>query len=457
MRSIRKDAARRSRRASAAVVAAMLLGVLAVAPARAVVFPDLYSLTVTPDQSATDMRAAAIDLAMRRLLTRITGVRDPGADADLAGLIADASSYVSFDGMVDRGRFRVEFYANQIDQALESLGKPVWGPERPLTLLWIAIDAGGGERVLLSDAGISGDTLGDTVGVGVSPETVELAATIRERIEAVADERGLPIRFPLLDLEDLTSVTAADIWGTFVEPIEAASERYGADAILIGRISADAFGTSVRWTLVHGGEVSTFGGTGVVDALSSVADGLALGADRTSPGADRPSAGSDRLNPGVDRPSTDGDRPSPDTDRPNAGTDQLDPGGDGLDPADAGLFADMLDPVADGLHWVADRFVQAYSFVGGARPVRLVVHDVSTLDDYGRVLSYLEGLSALQTIDVEAYEDDGGRLILRASARGDLSVLEQMVGLGRVLRLDERATSSVDNTLVLTLVGGSRR
>lgn len=376
MRSARKDAlCRRAACGAAAAAAAAILAVLAVGPVRAAVFPDLYSLMVTPEPGSPDMRAAAIDLAMRRLLTRVTGVRDPGADPELAGLIADAQSYVSFDGMVDRGRFRVEFYSTQIERVLESLGKPVWGQERPLTLLWVAIDAGGGERVLLSDAGIAGDTIADTAGVvGVSPETVELAQAVRSEIEAVAEERGLPIRFPLLDLEDLTTVTSADIWVPFVEQVEAASARYGADSILIGRISANPFGDSVRWTLVQGNEQSTYGGV----------------------------------------------------------------------------------EVAEGLHWAADRYVQAYSFVGGARTVRLVVRDVSTLDDYGRVLSYLESLSALQTIDVEGYDDDGRLLSLRASARGDLAVLEQMLGLGRVLRLDG-PSSAADNTLVLTLVGGSRR
>lgn len=415
--------------------AALLVGALAVTPARAVVFPDLYSLTVTPEAGAADMRSAAIRLAMRRLLTRITGVRDPDADPELARLIANASSYVSFDGMVDRGRFRVEFYANQIDQALESLGKPVWGPERPLTLLWIAIDAGRGERVLLSDAGISADGLADTVGVvGVSPETAELAAAIRAEIETVADERGLPIRFPLLDLEDMVSVTAADIWGGFVEQVEAASERYGADAVVIGRINSDPFGRSVRWTLLHRGEVSTLGGTDVADGLYSLEDPPSSVSERLGSATVRDGVGSvaDGAGPVADGTGSGGD--------------------------DTGLLAEeTVSAVADGLHWVADRFVQAYGFVGGARTVRLVVRDVSTLDDYGRVLSYLEGLSALQTIDVEAYEDDGGLLVLRASARGDLSVIEQMVSLGRVLRLDERASSSVDNTLVLTLAGGSRR
>lgn len=364
------------RGARAAVLAGCAAAVLlAAAPASAVVFPDLYRLTVTPDPAAGDSRTTAIDLAMRALLTRLTGVRDPGADPGLAALIADAQSYVSFSGMIDGERAQVEFYSNRVEQALESMGRPVWGPERPQTLLWIAIDNGGGERVLLSDGGIGVDGLADSAAVGVSPETAELAEAIREEIKTVADERALPVRFPLLDLEDLASVTSTDIWGAFVDEIEAASARYGADAILIGRISANTFGNNVQWTLVHQGERSVFSGT----------------------------------------------------------------------------------EVAEGLHWVADRYVQAYSFVGGARTVRIVVRDVASEDDYLRVASYLEGLSALQSVDWVSW--DAGQLTFRASARGDIAVLEQMLGLGRVLRLDETRSSSVadNNTLVLTLVSGSRR
>src|SRR5690606_29456071 len=140
----------------------------------------------------------------------------------------------SYSGSVDRDSVFVEFYSNRIEQELAALGRRVWGPERPLTLLWIAIDNGDGERVLLSSDGVGIGGLADTVDlIGVSPEMTALADDIRAQIQAIADERGLPIAFPLLDLADLTSVMPADIWGGFDEPVTQASERYGADAILI--------------------------------------------------------------------------------------------------------------------------------------------------------------------------------------------------------------------------------
>jgi hypothetical protein len=442
----------------AACAAFLVLTVLGPSAARAVVFPDLYRLTVTPEAGAGQNAASA--LAMRALLTRLTGIRDPAADADLARLIADSGTYVSYFGRIDQSRTLVEFYSGRVEQALESLGKPVWGEERPLTLLWIAIDGGAGERVLLSDSGIVVDGVADTAAVGVSPQTAALAEAIRAKIAEIADERGLPIRYPLLDLEDLLTVPSADIWGGFDLQVEAASQRYGADAILIGRIRASELDDDVKAEL----------GIDVGGELDDLAQGL-LGGDlddtlvQDGPTQSAPVQDDPRQN----APVQDGPRqgmPLQSVPGPSAPM-QSELGnqapffelGDGVQwtLVHRGERTSYGDPsIAEGIHWLADRYIQAYGFVGGARPVRLVVRNVSTLDDYGRVVSYLEGLSALQSVDVEAYERDSALLSLRATARADIAVLEQTLGLGRVLSLDEQSSSPADNTLVLTLAGGSR-
>ena len=70
--------------------------------------------------------------------------------------------------------------------------------------------------------------------------------------------------------------------------------------------------------------------------------------------------------------------------------------------------------------------------VGGANVTLLTVRDVSTPADYGRVLSYLERQSVLESVDVESF--GGGTLSLRVAARGDARVLERVLALGGVLR-----------------------
>src|SRR5690606_24274627 len=112
------------------------------------------------------------------------------------------------------------------------------------------------------------------------------------------------------------------------------------------------------------------------------------------------------------------------------------------------LFAGQQ--LVDGLHWLAETYARDYSVLGGVRTVRLLVRGIDSLAAYGRALSYLEGLSTLQSIDVDGL-DDSGVLSLRVAARGDVGVLARMFALGRVLQLADDAPGSVDagNTLVL--------
>ncbi|MBA3564558.1 MAG: DUF2066 domain-containing protein [Gammaproteobacteria bacterium] len=63
-------------------------------------------------------------------------------------------------------------------------------------------------------------------------------------------EAPVQLVLPLLDSEDLARVSFSDVWGGFDEAILAASERYGADAVLVGRAGRSVDGRLlVRWIL----------------------------------------------------------------------------------------------------------------------------------------------------------------------------------------------------------------
>lgn len=257
-----------SLRSSFAAALMTLLCLAAGAPAATL--PNLYRVTVTPDPAAADQRAAAIQAAMTRLLVRVTGNRDAALDPELAPLVADADRFLESYGLDRQGRPQVGFLRGQVEQALTSLGKPVWGAERPLTLLWIAVDDGLGGRAML---GANEATDGSfEAGVVPTPAMLELLKTIRTELAAVADERGLPITLPLLDLEDMSAVTFADVWGGFDERIVLASQRYRADAVLVGRVRPGLFGTEVQWLLVRGTDRQALTGVALRDGLDAVGD-----------------------------------------------------------------------------------------------------------------------------------------------------------------------------------------
>ncbi|HEU4617987.1 MAG TPA: DUF2066 domain-containing protein [Gammaproteobacteria bacterium] len=324
----------------AAAALLVSLFALAVSPAHAITFQDLYRPTVMPEPGAPSTRAAAEQAAMGQLLERVTGNRGAALEPDLQSMIADAARYVSSYATLDGGRVQVGFLSSAVNSELQSRGRRIWGPERPLTLIWLAIDSGRGERTLLG-AGASDTAL--------SPEMAALTDEIRMQLADVASERGLPIALPLLDLQDLSAVSFIDVWGGYDDRIEQASQRYAADAILVGRLLVGDVGPTVQWTLLRGG-------------------GRAVSASQD---------------------------------------------------------------VAEGLQWTADQYAQEFGVVGGVRTLRVIVQDVESLEDYGRVMSYLDGLSSLQSIDVDGV--DGDVMTLRVAARGDAGVIERMFSLGRVL------------------------
>jgi hypothetical protein len=331
----------------------------------AAILEDLYSVTVTrsldlaPGQVQRTLEEE-IRFAMGQLLTRVTGRVDAALEPALADMLRNAEDYVVQIGSLDRGSLLVTFDARAIENALVVREQPIWGPERPLTLLWLAVDSGEGERGILA---------ADEAMTDSSPEFLELQADFRQDLAAVADDRGLPITLPLLDLEDMSALSFVDIWAGFNDQVIRASQRYGVDGVLTGRVRVTRFGVNVQWTLLKNGEQIPLGG-------SSMRDGL------------------DRL---------------------------------------------------------ADFYAAEFSTLGGVRATAITITGVETLDDYGRVMRYLESLSMLDTVAAEELVD--GALSLRVDARGGAAVLGRVLGLGTMLSPSEVQPGSIadENPLTFTL------
>ncbi|MDQ2069448.1 DUF2066 domain-containing protein [Natronospira bacteriovora] len=202
------------------------------APAAEVSGAALYEARVVVDDRSREARSEGIRSAGITVLTRITGERYPELHGEL-GPIVDR-----LEGLVERFRFEsgddgelalwVRFDPDAMDRQVRESGHPLWGRERPRTLVWLALRDGGNRSVLTED------------------EARERAPVLLE----AARERGLPLLFPLMDLSDRGQVDFADIWAGFDEQVLEASGRYGPNAILIGRVDRlGGDGWSARWTL----------------------------------------------------------------------------------------------------------------------------------------------------------------------------------------------------------------
>jgi len=219
-------------------LAALLVGCIGMSPpARSASLSqgkdDLYSAaTPVPDQSAAS-RKQAFSRDLAQVFVKVSGNPDAAQVAALAPVLDNAGN------LVVEYRYRnvppargggqtlwAHFDPKAVDQALSRTGQGTWGQGRPTVVAWV-----------LNADNIIADNPNDPV-----------VAVMRKS----ANERGLPLVLPLMDLTDQKQVSAFDIRTLYLPALRAASTRYGARAMLVGDIQATDLGVTSQWTLVFG-------------------------------------------------------------------------------------------------------------------------------------------------------------------------------------------------------------
>ena len=221
---------------------------------------DLYSADRDVTSQRSDERNKAIRSAMIEVLVRMSGNPNIAIQPVIARSLGQGRRYVA------RYRYRrkplpanasagprpgftlhVVFDAQALERILQQAGQPVWGRRRPATLVWVAID-NGRQRYLL--------------GNNQDPQ-------LRRLIVGQARRRGIPLLFPLMDLEDQRKLSFVTVWGGFLDDIIKASSRYPAEAILVLRLRRERTGKwQARWLLKNLSQVSSWNSSG--DEVDSV-------------------------------------------------------------------------------------------------------------------------------------------------------------------------------------------
>ncbi len=262
IKSIENQSARAAIRRAIAGVLVLFLSVMPMSAALAVDVPTLYTANVSYDKESRNAREDAYRAALIAVLARVSGSELSENGAVVDELFPVPAAYVTRFRPGDDDTLWVSFDDQAIERILKGAGQTVWGRDRPLTMVWLAVDWGNGNREIVS----AGDP--DRQG-----RSIDRNRLLRERVLEIAQERGLPIAFPLMDTTDLQSVSSSDIWGGFDERVVAASARYEAGSVLIGRVRPSSSQRN-RWTYIFGGETRSW--TGEAEAvIVRIADTLA--------------------------------------------------------------------------------------------------------------------------------------------------------------------------------------
>lgn len=210
-------------------LAAIAIGALA-AHADTTSLGDMYTVTVPVTGMGESAQQAAFREAMRNILVRATGRRDAAELESLAPLVAGAGGHVVSFRRAAGNLLAVSFDGSAIENAIDAAGLPFWGPDRPRTLIWLAVEFGGRREL------ISSSTTGDD----------------RQRIERAAAGRGIPIVWP--GAGDDLGRGLQQVWSGDHESLVTAARRYGAEGVLIGRAVALGAGQyDVEWTFASAG------------------------------------------------------------------------------------------------------------------------------------------------------------------------------------------------------------
>ena len=202
----------------------------------------LYDVQVPVASQTEAERGRATRRALTEVLMRVTGASQVPVASGVAAALAAPSRYVlrfkfvrapaaasGGNPAAPNGNgvlFDVRFDADAVLALLRDARLPIWGANRPVVLVWLAVRGGGRDHIVAASA------------------HDRWARALRKS----ARRRGIATVLPVMDLRDRRLSTGA-VWGFFWEDIEAASTRYRADLILVGRAALAENGWWIDWEL----------------------------------------------------------------------------------------------------------------------------------------------------------------------------------------------------------------
>lgn len=230
---------------------------------------NLYQETVAVEsQSQSDLNAAA-RAGLAQVFVRVSGAADAVNQPGIRSALRRAKSFVKqfkYETVAateeqEQGlNVVMTFQKTLVDEQLREAGLPLWSSNRPNVLVWLAVDDIEGRQL-------------------AGPESYPM---LIEQLTQSSRKRGLPVRTPLLDLEDSIVMSADGLWEMNMASALNASSRYQADTVLIGRVTVLSNGQWLgNWQYQYGDKRISFDGDAesmeayVQGAVDQVADVLA--------------------------------------------------------------------------------------------------------------------------------------------------------------------------------------
>lgn len=187
--------------------------------------------TLVPVESrSVAERRKATSLGLKEVILKNSGTQAAISHPNIQAKVKDPSSLLrqfGYQELEGELYLQLNFDHQRIIKLLRDAQLPVWGKQRPLTLIWL-VENDVGKREIINDAS-------------------QLPA--RALFQSASESGGVPMLFPVMDLDDNMNVTINDIRGMFVDQVATASQRYQSDYFVMASVDTRAEQVSYNFAL----------------------------------------------------------------------------------------------------------------------------------------------------------------------------------------------------------------
>ena len=191
----------------------------------AVTVENLYFVEIPVANQTDSLRQDAFREAFRQTIIKVSGSDDALGGPAFKKQIEDSARYVKQFTYVSREGgntqalnnalyLKIDFDQQQIERLLRDNNFPVWGEERPGSLLVISYDVNNSIKLVSTKS---------------TPKLVN-------RLNIAASKQSLPILYPLMDRKDISIIRVDDVVSRNMEKIDSMSARYKPDVLVVGQI-----------------------------------------------------------------------------------------------------------------------------------------------------------------------------------------------------------------------------
>lgn len=208
---------------------------LPITSALAVKVANLYQTQIPVIAQTSDTKEQAVRDGFLQVLIKVTG--NPDVDKNplirtnlkRADYFVHDYSYLSETPDAAHYLLQITYEPSDIKRLLQNAKVSYWGDSRPLILVWLVVTNKQEDPNIISN---------------------EDGSNVYKGIRQAGKKYGLPLIFPVMDVEELADVSPGDVTNVSMNVLNRAAKRYAPDAQLIGTISEDDKGVESQWQLV---------------------------------------------------------------------------------------------------------------------------------------------------------------------------------------------------------------